>query len=155
MTGDETQVRLRRHLSATPQRVFAAFAQPHLVSRWLTPSPDISLTLLQFDFREGGAYRFAYGLPDGQTVIVGGSYRTIEPPSRIVFSWIIEPPDEHADIESVVTVTIAPDGSGSELVIHHERLALPGAVTRHADGWRGALDLLAATLEQEERRHGT
>lgn len=153
-TSDETQVQLRRHLAATPQRVFAAFAEPHLVSRWLTPSPDISLTLLQFDFRKGGAYRFAYGLPDGRTVVVGGSYRTIEPPSRIVFSWIIEPPDEHAGIESVVTVTIAPAVGGSELVIRHERLALPGAVTRHAEGWRGALDLLAATFEQEGQPHG-
>src|SRR5262245_32182742 len=155
MTGDETHVQLRRHLAATPQRVFAAFAEPHLVSRWLTPSADISLTLLQFDFREGGTYRFAYGLPDGRTVIVGGCYRAIEPPSRIIFSWVIEPPDEHAGIESVVTVTIAPDGAGSELVIRHERLALPGAITRHAEGWRGALDRLAAGFEQEDQPHGS
>jgi uncharacterized protein YndB with AHSA1/START domain len=153
MTGDKTEVRLRRHLAATPQRVFAAFAEARLVSRWLTPSPDISLTLLQFDFREGGAYRFAYGLPDERTVIVGGSYRAIEPPSRIVFSWIIEPPDEHAGIESVVTVTIIPDGTGSELVIRHERLARPDAVARHASGWRGAVDRLAATFEQEGQPH--
>ena len=79
----------------------------HLVSRWLSPSPEIKLTLLQFDFRVGGRYRFAYHLPDGTTVIVGGVYRSIEPPSTIVFSWIIEPPDEHAGIESEVTVTIA------------------------------------------------
>jgi hypothetical protein len=28
---------------------FAAFAEPSLVSRWLSPSPDITLTLRQFD----------------------------------------------------------------------------------------------------------
>src|SRR5262245_64856312 len=105
-TADESCVELRRRLAATPQKVFAAFAEARLVSRWLTPSPEISLTVLQFDFREGGAYRFAYGLPDGRTVTIGGRYRAIEPPSTIVFSWIIEPPDEHPGIDSLVTVSI-------------------------------------------------
>jgi uncharacterized protein YndB with AHSA1/START domain len=152
--ADETRVEIRHRLVATPQQVFAAFSEAPLVSRWLKPSPDVSLTVLQFDFREGGAYRFAYGLPDGQTVIVGGSYRAIEPPSKIAFSWIIEPPDEHAGIESLVTVTIAPGGDGTELVISHERLTLAGAVARHADGWRGALARLTAILGSEELRHG-
>jgi uncharacterized protein YndB with AHSA1/START domain len=147
MTPDETGVEVRRRFAVTPERVFAAFADPRLVSQWLSPSPDVTLSLLNFDFREGGAYRFAYHLPAGQTVIVGGLYRSIEPPSRIVFSWIIEPPDEHAGIESEVTVTIAPDGRGTELVIRHEQLARVDAVARHAEGWRGALDRLTALFE--------
>jgi uncharacterized protein YndB with AHSA1/START domain len=153
-TPDETRVELRQRLTATPQQVFSAFAQARLVTRWLSPSPDITLTLLQFDFREGGAYRFAYGLPDGRTVIVGGSYQAIEPPSRIVFSWIIEPPDPHAGIESLVTVTITPAGGGADLVISHERLSRSDAVARHAEGWRGALDRLTAMLETEGLLHG-
>jgi len=151
---DETPVMVRRHLAATPQNVFAAFSEPRLVRRWLTPSPDITLTLLRFDFRQGGTYRFGYELPDGRTVIVGGSYRTIEPPSKIVFTWIIEPPDEHAGIESLVTVTITPEGTGSKLVILHEKLTRPDAVARHALGWRGALDRLPALLKREQRPHG-
>jgi uncharacterized protein YndB with AHSA1/START domain len=154
MTTDKTHVEVRRRFAAMPEQVFAAFAEARLVSRWLSPSPDIPLTLLQFDFREGGAYRFAYGLPNGGTMIVGGSYRSIERPSRIVFSWIIEPPDEHAGIESDVTVTIAPHGSGTELVIRHERLKRVDAADRHAAGWRGALDRLTAMLEPEGLSHG-
>lgn len=122
--------------------MFAAFADPQLVRRWLTPSPEIALTVLQFDFRVGGAYRFAYRASDGQIMTVGGSYRFIESPSRIVFSWIIEAPDEHAGIESEVIVTITPDGDGAELLIRHEQLARIDAVERHAEGWRGALDQL-------------
>ena len=61
------------------------------MSRWLRPSPEVTLRVLTFEFRVGGAYRFAYHLPGGQTVIIRGSYRVIAPPSKIVFSWIIEP----------------------------------------------------------------
>ncbi len=154
MTADKPDVEVRRHLAAMPEQVFAAFAEASLVSRWLSPSPDITLTLRQFDFREGGAYRFAYGLPDGQTVIVAGTYRSIEPPLRIVFSWIIEPPDEHAGIETEVTVTIQAEGRGTQLVIRHQKLTRVDAVARHAEGWRGALDQLTAIFEPEELPHG-
>jgi len=149
MSADKTHLEVRRRFAAEPEKVFAAFAEARLVGRWLSPSPDITLTLLQFDFREDGAYRFAYGVRGGQTVIVGGRYRSIEAPSKIVFSWMIEPPDEHAGIESEVTVTIAREGGGAELVIRHEKLTRIDAVARHAEGWRGALDQLATMLEAE------
>jgi uncharacterized protein YndB with AHSA1/START domain len=148
VTG-ETHAEVRRRFAASPEKVFAAFAEARLVGRWLSPSSDIALTLLQFDFRVGGSYRFAYHVPGGETVIVGGAYRSIDPPSRIVFSWVIEPPDEHAGINSEVTVTITPDRGGTELVIRHERLTRTGAAARHAEGWRGALDQLAALLQAQ------
>lgn len=143
------RVEISRRLAATPERVFAAFADPRLVERWLTPAPEISLTVRRFEFHEGGAYRFAYRLSDGTTVVVGGIYRLIDPPSKIAFSWVIEPPDEHAGIDSEVTVTITAHGDGAELVIHHEKLVRQDAMTRHAEGWRGALELLVTTLEHE------
>jgi uncharacterized protein YndB with AHSA1/START domain len=146
MTPDTTFAEVRRRFAAAPERVFAAFADPELVRRWLTPSPEIALTVLELDFRVGGTYRFAYRVPDGQIMIVGGSYRVIEPPSKIVFSWIIEPPDEHAGIQSEVVITITPDGNGAQLLIRHEQLARIDAVERHAEGWRGALDQLTTLL---------
>ena len=79
-------------------------------------------------------------------MFVNGVYRTIEPPSTIVFSWNIEPPDEHAGLRSEVTVTLMPHGTGTDLVIRHARLTPPGARDRHEAGWRGALNHLAALL---------
>jgi hypothetical protein len=63
-----------------------------------------------------------------------------------VFSWNIEPPDEHAGLQSEVVVAIAARGDGCELHIRHEKLTQPGAGRRHSEGWRGALDQLAALL---------
>jgi uncharacterized protein YndB with AHSA1/START domain len=151
MIADKSCAEIRRRLAYAPLKVFAAFANADLVARWLTPSPEITLTVLEFDFREGGSYRFAYHVPEAATVIVAGSYSVIRPPSKIVFSWVIEPPDIHAGIESEVSVAITPDGSGSELVIRHEKLGRTDAIERHAGGWRGAVDLLTELLAQKER----
>ena len=74
MIADKSHAEVRRRFDASPEKVFTAFARADLVARWLTPSPEISLTVLQFDFREGGSYRFAYHVPGSGTVIVGGSY---------------------------------------------------------------------------------
>jgi uncharacterized protein YndB with AHSA1/START domain len=91
--GERAEV--RRPLAAPPASVFAAFASAEVVAQWLTPAPDVKLTVLELEFREGGRYRFAYETPDGQRMLVGGEYRRIEAPTRLVFSWLIEPPDVH------------------------------------------------------------
>jgi uncharacterized protein YndB with AHSA1/START domain len=146
---------VRQHLAAAPSRVFAAFADASLVSRWLTPSPEVILRVVEFDFRVGGSYRFAYEVPGRSTLFVNGEYRTIERPARIVFSWNIEPPDEHAGVRSEVTVTLTPRGTGTDLHIRHARLTPPGACARHEAGWRGALDHLMALLPELPERTST
>lgn len=140
------RVEVRRRLAAPPARVFRAFVDAAVVARWLTPAPEVKLTVLELDFREGGRYRFAYDTPEGQRMLVGGVYTKIEAPTRIEFSWLIEPPDVHAGIESQVTVSIAPTGDGSELVILHERFERDDANARHAEGWAGALEQLQRIL---------
>jgi uncharacterized protein YndB with AHSA1/START domain len=151
MRPDIAAADIRRYLPAKPEKVFAAFADPAMVRRWLTPSLEIRLEIVAFDFREGGNYRFAYHVPSGQVMQVSGTYRLIRPPSEIVFSWNIEPPDEHAGVRSEVIVRIAADGEGSQLHIRHQQLVPAGAVERHQEGWRGALDLLSHLLAGPEQ----
>jgi uncharacterized protein YndB with AHSA1/START domain len=148
-------VEVRRVLNASREAVFAAFSDQTLIAQWLRPSPDVKLIVLTFDFRPGGAYRFAYDVSDDQRMVVGGTFRVIEAPARIVFTWLIEPPDEHAGIDSEVTVQLVPRGSSTELTIRHAKFGRADADMRHEQGWRGALDLLEANLRASPGgRHG-
>ena len=149
MPTRETRAQVTRRLSAPPERIFSAFASADLVARWLSPSPDIALQVLAYDFQVHGRYRFAYHVPTGPIMHVHGSFLEIVPPRVLVFSWIIEPPDEHAGIDSEVRVSIDPVPEGSVLTIVHQRLDQPGAAKRHAAGWLGALDRLESILRAE------
>jgi uncharacterized protein YndB with AHSA1/START domain len=148
MKPSHTVAEVRHRFAAAPARVFAAFADGALVSRWLTPAPEVRLEVLSFDFRVGGRYRFAYHVPGTATMLVNGVYRVIEPPTTIVFTWNIEPPDEHAGLHSEVSVALTPDGSGTRIVIRHALLTQAGAAERHAAGWRGAVRQLSAVLDE-------
>jgi uncharacterized protein YndB with AHSA1/START domain len=151
LDADNNVAEIRRRFDATPAIVFAAFADPLLVRRWLRPGPEVGLDVLAYDFRPGGAYRFAYQNPGAGVMHVSGVFELIEPPSRIVFSWNIEPPDEHAGVRSEVRVSIRQDDAGSEVIVQHAKLARPGASARHRDGWRGALEGLAEVLAASGR----
>src|SRR5262249_40670729 len=128
---------VRRVLSAPASKVFAAFGDAKLVERWLRPSPEVKLTVLGLDFRPGGTYRFVYDRPDGMRMRVSGVYRAIEPPTLIVFSWLIEPPDPHAGIDSEVTVRLSARDGGTELFIRHAKFDRADVDARHEGGWHG------------------
>jgi len=142
----ETRAEVTRRLGASPERIFGAFASADLVSRWLSPSPDIVLQVLAYDFRVNGAYRFEYLVPSGAVMHVHGIFRSITPPRELIFSWVIEPPDEHSGINSEVRVSITETAGGSLLSIVHERLDRAGAAERHRGGWLGALECLESLL---------
>jgi uncharacterized protein YndB with AHSA1/START domain len=146
MTMSDTRAEVTRRFGVPPERVFGAFASADLVARWLSPSADIPLHVLEYDFRVHGAYRFAYHVSGGAVMHVHGTFREVQPPSRLIFSWIIESPDEHAGIDSEVRVSLSPVAGGCALTIVHERLDRPDAVERHTAGWMGALNRLEFLL---------
>lgn len=52
-----------RLISATPGALYAAFAEPGAMERWMPPS-DMTGQMVHFDFREGGSYRMRLTYPE-------------------------------------------------------------------------------------------
>jgi len=46
MHPDKSVVEIQRRFDAAPELVFAAFVDRRLVSRWLTPGPEVRLEVL-------------------------------------------------------------------------------------------------------------
>ena len=127
---------LKRHLKATPAKVFAAWTDPEKVKRWMGPG-DVTVLSVETDPRAGGRYRWVMRAPNGEVHDVSGVYREFVPNEKLVFTWgWISTPER----ESLVTVSIKPDGDGSLLTLTHEQFFDADARDRHQQGWGSALD---------------
>jgi uncharacterized protein YndB with AHSA1/START domain len=76
---------MTRGFDAPRRRVFDAFTKPALLKRWLLGPPGWSMPVCEVDLRVGGAYRYVWRQDrDGTTMGMGGVYREIVVPERII-----------------------------------------------------------------------
>jgi uncharacterized protein YndB with AHSA1/START domain len=130
---------LERRLKAAPDQVWRAWTDPQALMRWFAPSDDFETPTVECDLRVGGRYRIVMKSPDGELHDVRGVYREIVPNERLVFSWAWQ---SEPDDESIVTITLRPDGAGTELTLQHDKLPSVTSRDKHQHGWIGCLDRL-------------
>ncbi len=83
-TPSDREISWTRDFAAPQARVFDALTKPELIRQWLIGPPGWSMTECQVDLRVGGKYRWAWAHPEQGALAVGGEYREITRPSRIV-----------------------------------------------------------------------
>ncbi len=135
---------LRRKLSAPAEKVFAAWTDPEKIIHWFGPAETADGSVrADMDVRVGGRFRISFRDQDGEYHEVGGTYREVVPNERLVFSWAWHSTPER---ESLVTITLKPDGDATMLTLHHERFFDEKARDGHERGWTGTLEKLARYL---------
>jgi uncharacterized protein YndB with AHSA1/START domain len=148
---DPTTLVIRRNFRAPVERVFRALTDPEAIVRWFGPGP-VTCTGASNDLRVGGAWSVEMRSPDGEEHRISGEYLEIDAPRRVVFTWAWRSTPERV---SHVTYALSPDGEeATTLTLTHERFFDTAVRDRHAQGWSGCLDKLAAWLagpEMEER----
>ncbi|TAI63966.1 SRPBCC domain-containing protein [Bradyrhizobium sp. Leo170] len=124
---------LTRRLRARPEKVYAAWTEPENLVRWFGPANvKPGSVRAELDVRAGGRYRISFTGNDGEYHEVGGVYRDVVPNERLVFSWAWHSTPER---ESLVTVSLRPDGAGTLLTFHHEQFVDETARDNHERGW--------------------
>ena len=133
-------VRIERLLGAPPDRVFAAWLDPALLGRWMSP---IGHAEAEIEPRVGGRRRVSM-IGAGIRIEHRGHYRELLPDRRLVFTW--QSPYTGPE-PSVVTVELEPVEAGTRLILTHEQLPSQ-TVESHRGGWSPMLDRLAALVEE-------
>lgn len=134
---------VRRTIAADARRLFDAWTRPEQLRSWWGPR-GVRCSAAEVDLRVGGRYRIVNDLPDGAQIVITGTFRTVEAPRRLVYSWVITPGSSDPEL---VTVRFDPlDDARTEVVVTHERIANPRLRDGHQAGWDGCLDGLAAYL---------
>ena len=84
-TPSDREIAMTRVFDAPRQFVFDAHTKPELVKRWLLGPPGWTMPVCEIDLRVGGKYRWVWRSDnDGSTMGIGGVYREIVAPERIV-----------------------------------------------------------------------
>lgn len=142
-------VSLTREFNVPRERVFEAWTNPEMLTQWFGPR-EVTTQAAQVDLRVGGKYRLTLQEPNGNVIDHGGEYREIDPPRRLVFTWVLEGQNcegsEGQFAETVVTLEFQESGASTRLILTHEFLPSEESKEGHTMGWIGSFDCLAAVL---------
>ncbi|MGH9367099.1 MAG: SRPBCC family protein [Thermoanaerobaculia bacterium] len=150
---EERVLEMVREVGAPPERVFRALTAPEELLQWWGRHAEANppggkrgsvLVGARTDPRPGGRYRLDFRMPDGGTAWLEGEYQVLEPPQRIVQTWLAS---SHPGLETVLEFRLEPSPSGTRLTLRHSGLdAMPGAYRDHELGWIEALGHLTGWL---------
>ena len=98
----ELEILLTREFEAPIALVFDVLTKPEHVRKWFAPFED-KMTVCSIDLRVGGNYHQVFVTDDGRECSFRGTYLEIEPPTRIVETWLFE---GWPDAEAVETVEL-------------------------------------------------
>lgn len=83
-TPSEREMAMTRVFDAPANLVFDAWTKPELLKRWLGVRGGWSMSVCEVDLTVGGQYRFVWSGPDRSDMGMGGVYREIASPKRLV-----------------------------------------------------------------------
>ncbi|WP_299191606.1 SRPBCC domain-containing protein [uncultured Litoreibacter sp.] len=147
---DAHSVLQTRILNASPEEVWDAWTKADLMTQWFCPL-GMKAVEAETNLKIGGAFRIVMDASDaplrpppdmGNFLTAYGRYQRIEPPRELVFSWAWEGRDE----TSRVTITLAPRGDKTVLVLEHDGLMDEASRIFHEDGWAPTLENLSQYL---------
>ncbi|HKW55889.1 MAG TPA: SRPBCC family protein [Candidatus Acidoferrum sp.] len=138
---------IERHYPVSPQRVFAAFADPAKKRRWFSESDDAPAEEFGMDFRVGGFERKRFHVKAGFVCENNTVYRDIVPDRRIVFAYTMSVGDNRIS-SSHSTVELLPASNGTTLIFTEQAAFFEGADGPQAreHGWGVLFDRLAKAL---------
>ena len=85
-TPNDREIEIVRDFHAPRQLVFDAFTKPELVRQWLLGPPGWTMPVCEIDLRAGGSYRYVWRKEGGKDMGMGGVFREVASPSRLVAS---------------------------------------------------------------------
>lgn len=89
-TPSDREIVMTRTFDASRQLVFDAYTRPALVRRWLLGPPGWTMPVCEIDLRVGGRYRYVWRKAGGIAMGMGGVYREIVVPARLVATEVFD-----------------------------------------------------------------
>lgn len=140
---------LTHRFDASPERVFEAWLSKEW-GDWLPPA-NARVSIVRWEPVVGGSFLLVMTMEDGHKTEISGRYRVVDPPNRLVFTWLGVNKQE-----MLITLTFAKCGEGTLMKLRQEGFKDAESRDRFNTGWigvGGSFDKLNRMLcvKQQER----
>lgn len=147
MLNPESVLEMRRQIRTTREKAFEAWTNPNQLKQWFAVAEGFTTPLAEIELKVGGRYRLGMkAAGDNPLLVVGGIYKEIVHPERLVFTWQWEngDPDEP---ETLVTVEFREQNGLTDIWLKHELFMDVPSRDKHGEGWMGCLNKLERLFE--------
>jgi uncharacterized protein YndB with AHSA1/START domain len=146
----DREILITRVVHAPRHLVFDCYTKPELVRRWLLGPPGWTMPVCDIDLRVGGRFRYVWEHADGRRMGMGGIYREIEVPHRIVHAELFD--DDWTGGEALSTLVLTEEHgrtTSANTVRYTSKEARDGALkTGMTDGMEAGYARLDALTEE-------
>jgi uncharacterized protein YndB with AHSA1/START domain len=139
---------IRRVFDAPRELVFKAWTDPEHLKQWSAPQ-GFTIPVAEGDLRPGGKWRSMMRKPDGTELWLGGVYREIVEPERLVFTHAWDDKNGKPGHETVVTVTLVERDGKTEMTFRQGLFESVESRDGHQGGWTECFDRLEELLSRE------
>ena len=131
-------------LDAPPEEVFRMLTESTELVKWWGPQ-NFTIPAAELSLSEGGRYRFRMAPPDGEPFHLSGEFLEIDPPWRLVYTFLREEPTPD-DRETVVDLSLGSTGEATRLVLSQGPFLTDERLELHRSGWTESFEKLQAVL---------
>ena len=141
LTASDRELVITRVFDAPRDIVWKAWTDPERIKQWLAPR-GFTIPFAEGSLSVGGAWRSSMRKPDGTDLWLGGVYREIVEPERLVFThaWLDE--EGRPGPATLVTVTLSERGRKTEMTFRQTGFDSRDSRDGHAGGWNECFDKL-------------
>lgn len=115
--------------------------------KWWGPE-GFTVPSLELRASAGDRYRIEMQPPEGDPFHLSGVFREVQPPARLAFTFVWEPPDPD-DVETLVTLTFRDLGESTEVSFTQGPFKTEDRRTLHRDGWGDSFTRLERLLSAQ------
>jgi uncharacterized protein YndB with AHSA1/START domain len=83
--------------------------------------------------------------PDGDSFHLTGEFREVDPPTRLAYTFVWEPPHPD-DVETLVVLSLRDLGGSTDVALTQGGFKTEARRALHRDGWTDSFDRLAALI---------
>jgi uncharacterized protein YndB with AHSA1/START domain len=142
-TATDNDLVINRTFDAPRELVWKAWTED--MDKWSAPR-GFTIPFGESDLRPGGKWRATMVSPEGKELALGGVYREIVAPERLVFTHAWDDDNGKPGPETVVSVTLIARGQKTEMNFRQTGFDSVESRNGHAEGWGECFDILEELL---------